>query len=81
MARVQFPKVTENCNGFFLAARTHLEGGPIPPSHHMSPLKGYEEYEAIQLPLPSGAPNDQNSLGVLVNSFSLLSHSFCELSK
>jgi len=39
---------------FSLADRTHLERRWVPP--RLSQLKGYEEYEVIQLLLPSGPP-------------------------
>ena len=59
VAWVQFPAIAENLERLFPGWSHTLGDGD---GH---PLKGYEEYEAIQLLPPSGPPGDQNGHGSL----------------
>jgi len=65
VTQVQFSAVVENSRAFSLADNTRLEDG-----HHQvvtSPLKEYEEYEAIQILLPSGPRTIKNGHGFLLS--------------
>ena len=69
VARVQFPAVAENFKGFPLADHTHARTHTHTHTRRgdgccqviTSPLKGYEEFETIQLLLSQGPPpGDRN---------------------
>jgi len=88
--RVQFPVMEKKFQGFFPWLMTHTWRGDGPRQNIKNPLKGYEEYEAKQLLLPSGppprvlrspprvigSPNDQNGQGFHIFPMHLLTRAW-----